>query len=95
MQKLSVEIIASGDANHDAEVLALAALRRWQHIPVVGCHLVPEHVETRSLYHPSKPGIEQVHLFSNFEMFHRNHRKIKGPLKIYGVKYYSFLCFLC
>ncbi|KAK9679677.1 C2 domain [Popillia japonica] len=39
--------------------LALNVLHRWNEIPVVGCHLVPEHVETRSLYNPQHPGLEQ------------------------------------
>ncbi|ESO89647.1 hypothetical protein LOTGIDRAFT_125029, partial [Lottia gigantea] len=41
------------------EHLALAALNHWDEIPKVGCKLVPEHVETRPLYHPEKVGIEQ------------------------------------
>jgi hypothetical protein len=42
------------------EHLALAVLHHWEEIPKVGCRLVPEHVETRPLYNPDKPGIEQV-----------------------------------
>lgn len=42
------------------EHLALTALRHWEEIPRVGCKLVPEHVETRPLLNPDKPGIEQV-----------------------------------
>lgn len=42
------------------EHLALAALKQWEEIPQVGCKLIPEHVETRPLLHPEKPGIEQV-----------------------------------
>ncbi|KAG5868133.1 hypothetical protein JTB14_031441 [Gonioctena quinquepunctata] len=49
-----------GDLNYDREILALTALRRWNEMPVVGFTLVPEHVETRSLFDPSKPGIEQA-----------------------------------
>lgn len=35
-------------------------LNHWEEIPRVGCKLVPEHVETRPLLNPDKPGIEQV-----------------------------------
>ena len=42
------------------EHLALGVLHHWDDIPRVGTKLVPEHVETRSLYNPDKPGIEQV-----------------------------------
>ncbi|KAI8121686.1 Otoferlin [Lucilia cuprina] len=41
------------------EHLALACLHRWSEIPGVGCKIVPEHIESRPLYNPDKPGIEQ------------------------------------
>ncbi|KAJ8922149.1 hypothetical protein NQ315_004084 [Exocentrus adspersus] len=56
---LCPHVSASEDTDFDREVLALTVLRRWQEMPVVGFPIVPEHVETRSLYNPSKPGIEQ------------------------------------
>lgn len=42
------------------EHLALTVLKHWEDIPRVGYKLIPEHVETRPLLHPDKPGIEQV-----------------------------------
>lgn len=64
------------------ELCALAALRRWHELPLVGCHLVPEHVETRSLYHPSKPGIEQVSTKKLMKPFLQVHLVNKGKVAI-------------
>ena len=50
----------------EAEQQALDVLRNWQDVPdrlgdKLNRPLVPEHVETRRLYRPDKPGMEQVH----------------------------------
>ncbi|KAK9499376.1 hypothetical protein O3M35_002424 [Rhynocoris fuscipes] len=41
------------------ENAALTALRFWDKLPIIGCSFVKEHVETRSLYDPKYPGVEQ------------------------------------
>ncbi|XP_076663862.1 otoferlin isoform X3 [Andrena cerasifolii] len=51
------------------EHLALAVLHQWHAFPRIGCALVPEHVETRPLYNPEKPGIEQGKLELWVDMF--------------------------
>ncbi|XP_042243483.1 otoferlin-like isoform X3 [Homarus americanus] len=51
------------------EQLALAVLHRWEEVPRVGARLVPEHIETRPIYNPDKPGIEQGKVEMWVDMF--------------------------
>ena len=48
-----------GNWKQSDEPSALMVLRNMNKV-MKGHHLVPEHVETRSLYCPDKPGVEQV-----------------------------------
>ena len=60
---LVIEITFSsspGNAKESDEPAALVALHHFQKIEPKGYALVPEHVETRPLYNPNVPGIEQV-----------------------------------
>ncbi|KAK6628981.1 hypothetical protein RUM43_002798 [Polyplax serrata] len=51
------------------EHLALSILQNWHEIPRIGCQLVPEHIETRPLYNPERPSIEQGKLEMWVDMF--------------------------
>lgn len=48
----------------DRQSLALNVLNHWQDMPIIGYHLVPEYVETRTLFNPKIPNIHQVKKYS-------------------------------
>ncbi|XP_077345121.1 otoferlin isoform X10 [Lithobates pipiens] len=59
----------NGQKKQTDEHLALSVLQHWEEIPRVGCRLIPEHVETRPLLNPDKPGIEQGRIEMWVDMF--------------------------
>uniref|UniRef100_A0A8C3B7P5 Fer-1 like family member 6 n=1 Tax=Cairina moschata TaxID=8855 RepID=A0A8C3B7P5_CAIMO len=52
-------VFTEDENGNSYEHLSLKVLRAWEEIPGVGFKLVPEHIETRPLYHKDKPGMEQ------------------------------------
>ncbi|XP_019498975.1 PREDICTED: fer-1-like protein 6 [Hipposideros armiger] len=64
------------------EHLALNVLHSWKDIPEVGCRLVPEHIETRPLYHKDKPGMEQGRLQMWVDMFPKDMPQPGPPVDI-------------
>ncbi|KAL3969404.1 nuclease HARBI1 [Sarotherodon galilaeus] len=51
------------------EHLSLKILHRWAEIPGVGCTLVPEHIETRTLFNKARPGMDQGQVQMWVDMF--------------------------
>ncbi|KAM6214398.1 fer-1-like protein 6 [Rhynchocyon petersi] len=64
------------------EHLALKVLHSWEDIPEIGCKLVPEHIETRPLYHKDKPGMEQGRLQMWVDMFPKDMPQPGPPVDI-------------
>ncbi|KAM6373678.1 fer-1-like protein 6 [Alca torda] len=60
------------------EHLSLKVLRAWEEIPGAGHKLVPEHIETRPLYHKDKPGMEQGRVQMWVDMFPKD-MPLPGP----------------
>lgn len=64
------------------ERLSLTALKNLEKLPSFGYKLVPEHVETRSLYNGAQPGVEQVGVGS-IKFKHSTLRSLQGKLQMW------------
>ncbi|XP_060809799.1 fer-1-like protein 6 [Amyelois transitella] len=64
------------------ENICLSILHQWHTLPLCGYHLVPEHVETRTLYRPDKPGLSQGKLLMWIDIFPLNSKGIPPPVDI-------------
>uniref|UniRef100_W5MRC4 C2 domain-containing protein n=1 Tax=Lepisosteus oculatus TaxID=7918 RepID=W5MRC4_LEPOC len=54
-------VVDTGKTTEEQEEnAALHVLHNWADMPIAGIELVPEHVETRSLFSVEKPGMEQL-----------------------------------
>ncbi|RZF44251.1 hypothetical protein LSTR_LSTR003891 [Laodelphax striatellus] len=62
------------------EAMSLNVLLRWEEIPIVGCKLVREHIETRPLYKPQCPGIIQGYIEMWVDIFDLNKPHPLTPL---------------
>uniref|UniRef100_A0A3Q0SXS2 Fer-1 like family member 6 n=1 Tax=Amphilophus citrinellus TaxID=61819 RepID=A0A3Q0SXS2_AMPCI len=51
------------------EHLSLKILHRWAEIPAIGCSLIPEHIETRTLFNKARPGMDQGQVQMWVDMF--------------------------
>ncbi|CAB4005702.1 otoferlin-like isoform X4 [Paramuricea clavata] len=71
----------SGNWKQSDEPAALMVLRNMEKV-MKGHHLVPEHVETRSLYCPDKPGVEQGQVEMWVDMFPRDMQSPGAPVDI-------------
>ena len=69
LEKISYFRLFDENVSALMEQLSLSVLHHWEDLPRVGTCLVPEHVETRALYNPDKPGIEQGKIEMWVDMF--------------------------
>ncbi|XP_066930260.1 otoferlin-like isoform X4 [Clytia hemisphaerica] len=72
----------AGNTKPSDEPCALKALHHFHRIPKKGFSLVAEHVETRSLYNPEKPGIEQGKIELWVDMFAMDMPSPGAPVEI-------------